>query len=109
MLAFLEDRVAAPSAITKPSRSASNGLHAPAGSSLRVLNARAWANPAMTNSQIAASAPPATITSASPRSMISAASPMAFAEAAQAVIVQELGPKRLNSIDTKPAAMLEMI
>jgi hypothetical protein len=41
--------------------------------------------------------------------MISVASPMAFAEAAQAVTVQVFGPNRLNSIDTSPAAMLEMI
>ncbi len=63
----------------------------------------------MANSQIGASAPPATITSASPRLMISAASPMAFADAAQAVTVQVLGPNRLKSIDTMPPAMFEMI
>ncbi len=84
--------VAAPSAITKPSRSASNGRLAPSGSSLRVLTALAEAKPATANSQIPASVPPATMTSASSRRMISAASPMALAEAAQAVTVQLFGP-----------------
>ena len=71
--------------------------------------ARDWANPASANSQTGASAPPATITSAAPRLMISAASPMALAEAAQAVTVQVLGPKRLYRLETRPAAILEII
>ena len=43
---------------------------------------------------IAASEPPAIITSASPRRMISNASPIACAEAEQAVQVAEFGPLR---------------
>src|SRR3989304_9938700 len=94
-------RVAAPSPITKPSRPASKGRLACAGSSLRVDRARAWLKPAMANSHTGASPPPAPITSAAPRLMISAASPMALAEAAHAVTAQVFGPKRLYLIDRK--------
>ncbi len=51
---------------------------------------------------MAASAPPAIITSASPRRMISKASPMACAEAEQAVQVAEFGPLAPNRMDTWP-------
>jgi hypothetical protein len=57
---------------------------------------------------IAASDPPAIITSASPRLMISAASPTACAEAVQAVHVARFGPRAPNRIDTCPAARLMM-
>ena len=55
---------------------------------------------------IAASEPPAIITSAAPRLMISKASPMACADAEQAVQVAEFGPLAPNRIETWPAARL---
>ena len=48
--------------------------------------------PAMPTGQIAASAPPATITSASPYLIIRAASPMAWAPVEQAVTTAWFGP-----------------
>ena len=92
--------------MTKPSRSLSNGRLACAGSSLRVDSARIAAKPPTPIGVMAASEPPAIITSASPRRMISKASPMACAEAEQAVQVAEFGPLALNRIDTWPAARL---
>jgi hypothetical protein len=78
--------------MTKPSRSLSKGRLARSGSSLRVESARMAANPPTPIGVIAASEPPAIITSAASRRMISNASPMACAEAEQAVQVAELGP-----------------
>ena len=57
---------------------------------------------------IAASDPPAIITSAAPRRMISKASPIACADAEQAVQVAEFGPLAPKRIDTWPAARLMM-
>ena len=57
---------------------------------------------------IAASDPPAIITSASSRLMISNASPMACADAEQAVQVAEFGPLAPKRIETWPAARLMM-
>ncbi len=102
-------RVAAPSPMMNPSRSRSNGRLACSGSSLRNDRAREDEKLAMATSTMPASVPPAIMTSAWLRRMISAASPMAFADAAHAVTVQVLGPKRLNSIETTPPAMFEMI
>ncbi len=98
----------APSPITKPSRSASNGRLARRGSSLRVDSARIAAKPPTPIGVIAASDPPAIITSASSRRMISNASPMACADAEQAVHVAEFGPLALNRMETWPAARLMM-
>ena len=68
----------APSPITKPSLSISQGLELDKGSSLKfVLSALAAAKPAIPILQQAASAPPATIISASPYLIILAASPIA--------------------------------
>ena len=83
----------APSPTTKPSRSASKGRLARAGSSLRVESAFMAANPPMPMGVIAASEPPQIITSASPRSMMRKESPTACAEAEQAVAVAEFGPR----------------
>jgi hypothetical protein len=58
------------------------------------------ANPPTPIGVIAASDPPAIITSASSRRMISKASPIAWAEAEHAVHVAELGPFALNRMDT---------
>ena len=92
----------------KPSRSLSNGRLALAGSSLRVESARSAPKPPMPIGVIAASDPPAIITSAAPRLMISKASPIACADAEQAVQVAEFGPLAPNRIDTWPAARLMM-
>src|SRR5712691_8174317 len=58
-------RMPAPSPMTKPSRSLSQGRLAWAGSSLRVESARIAANPPTPIGVMAASVPPAIITSAS--------------------------------------------
>ena len=76
----------------KPSRSLSNGRLARSGSSLRVESARSAAKPPTPIGVMAASDPPAIITSAAPRWMISYASPIACADAEQAVQVARLGP-----------------
>ena len=96
----------APSPMTKPSRSLSNGRLARAGSSLRVDSARIAANPPTPIGVIDASEPPAIITSASPRRMISNDSPIECAEAVHAVQVARFGPRAPNRIDTWPAARL---
>ena len=96
----------APSPITKPSRSASNGREAFFGSSLRVESARIEANPATDIGVIALSAPPQIIASASPRSIMRKLSPMACAPAAQAVAVAEFGPFAPCRIETLPEARL---
>ena len=83
----------APSPITKPSRSWSQGREARGGSSLNpVDSARAAANPAMPRRQIAASVPPQTITSASSSMISRAASPIACAPVEQAVTTAWFGP-----------------
>ena len=81
-----------PSPITKPSRSRSNGREARAGSSLRVESARMEQNPPTPRGVMAASLPPAIITSASPRWMSRKESPIAWALVVQAVQVAEFGP-----------------
>src|ERR1019366_936295 len=97
-----------PSPTMKPSRSLSKGRLARSGASLRVESARIAPNPPMPIGVMAASDPPAIMTSAAPRLMISNASPMACAEAEQAVQVAELGPLAPKRIDTWPAARLMM-
>ncbi len=67
----------APSPITKPSRSLSNGRDARSGSSLRVDSACMASNAATLMLVIDASVPPVMIAVASPRRIHSAASPMA--------------------------------
>ena len=96
----------APSPMMKPSRSLSNGRLARCGSSLRVDSARIAAKPPTPIGVMAASDPPAIITSASLRLMISKASPMACAEAEHAVHVAEFGPLAPKRMDTWPAARL---
>ena len=77
----------APSAITKPSRSRSNGRLAFSGSSLRLDSARIALKPPTPSGVIAASAPPATAASMSPRWIQRNASPMACAPDEQALVV----------------------
>ena len=75
----------APSLITKPSRSLSNGREALVGSSFRVVSARMALNPPTQSGVMTPSVPPAIITSASPRAIASKDSPMAWVPVAQAV------------------------
>ena len=97
-----------PSPHTKPSRPASNGREARAGSSFRVDIAFIWQKPAIVSGMMMASAPPAIITSASPRWMIFRASPMAWLPVAHAVTTDEFGPLAPNRIEMSPEAMLMM-
>ncbi len=77
------------------------------GSSLNpVESARQATKPPMPSRQIAASAPPATITSASPRAISRAASPMACAPVEQAVTTAWLGPLSPCRMETCPEARL---
>ena len=89
-----------------PSRSLSNGRLALAGSSFLVESARRAPKPPIPIGVIAASEPPAIITSASLRTMTSKASPIAWADAEHAVHVAEFGPLAPKRIDTWPAARL---
>src|SRR6266550_2703115 len=82
-------RMPAPSPTTNPSRPASHGRLACAGSSLRVESAFMAANPPMPMGVMVASAPPQIIISAAPRSIILKESPTACAEAEHAVAVAE--------------------
>ena len=79
---------AAPSPITKPSRSLSNGRLAVVGSSLRSDSAFMFAKLAIERGVIAASDPPATMTSALLSRISSKASPSACADEAHADTVQ---------------------
>ena len=99
----------APSPMTKPSRSLSNGRLARVGSSLRVERARALPKPARAMGLIVASVPPVTMTSASPARSRRSDSPMACAPDAHAEVVEKLGPRRPNWMDTCPGAMSRII
>ena len=102
-------RIAAPSAITKPSRPASKGRDASSGASLRVLSARIAPKAARPVSLTGASAPPASIATAAPRLMISNASPMPPAPAAHAVVTACSGPLVPRCSETCAAPMLGII
>src|SRR4051794_41933637 len=78
--------------MTNPSRPESQGRLAFSGASLRVESARIAANPPTPIGVIAASVPPAIITSASHRWMILKASPTECALVVQAVAVASFGP-----------------
>src|SRR5208337_796515 len=101
-------RMPAPSPITKPSRSLSQGRLARAGSSLRVESARMAANPPTPMGVMAASEPPAIITSASWCWMMRKESPIEWALVVQAVAVASFGPLAPNLMETCPAARLTM-
>ncbi len=73
--------------MTNPSRSASNGRLAAAGSSFRVESAFMFPNPPSPMAVTLASVPPATIVSARPALMTRAASAMALLDVAQAETV----------------------
>src|SRR3982074_2966135 len=74
----------APSPMTNPSRSLSNGREERCGSALRVLMARMAQNPPMPIGTTVASVPPAKIALASPILMVRQASPMAWVEGVRA-------------------------
>src|SRR5262249_61655525 len=91
----------------KPSRRLSHGRDAAVGVSLKSVDSALQAlKPAMPRRQIAASAPPATMTSASSSWMRRAASPNAWAPVAQAVTTEWLGPLEPYLIETWPEARL---
>src|SRR5207244_13606517 len=93
--------------VTKPSRSWSQGREERGGSSLKLVDkARAAAKPARPIRQIAASAPPQTITSASSSAISRAASPIAWAPVEQAVTTAWFGPLKPKRIETCPEARL---
>ncbi len=99
----------APSPMTKPSRPVSKGREAADGSSLRVLRAFIFPNPARPIGRIAASEPPAMKASASPNLIIRHASPMLWLAVAQAVTIAMFGPPNPCSIEKTPLAILEII
>src|SRR6266498_1363277 len=98
----------APSPMTKPSRSTSNGREARLGSSLRVLMAFIAQKPPMPMGTMVASLPPANMTLASPILMVRQASPTAWVEVAQAEQVARFGPRSLWNMLTNPEAMFKM-
>src|SRR5881397_395127 len=81
--------------MTNPSRPASNGRDARAGSSLRVLIARMMLNAAYVSGASGASAPPASMTSARPSRTAWKASPTAIVPDAQLIA---FGPVNPNSM-----------
>mmetsp|Transcript_42877 Transcript_42877/g.99616 ORF Transcript_42877/g.99616 Transcript_42877/m.99616 type:complete len:211 (+) Transcript_42877:622-1254(+) len=97
----------APSPITKPARSMSNGLDPLVGSSLNfVFIAFIAQNPAKLRGVMAASLPPAIMMSASPRRIACIASPMACDPTAHAEVTPKLGPWAPNSMPMMPEAVL---
>src|SRR5580704_1708484 len=97
----------APSPMTKPSRSLSQGREARGGSSLKAVDsARAAAKPARPRRHTAASAPPHTMTSASSSMISRDASPIACAPVEQAVTTAWFGPLKPYLIETLPDARL---
>ena len=96
----------APSPITKPSRSRSQGRLALVGSSFRVESARAWLNPPTAVGVWAISEPPATTTSASPYWIVRMPMPRACVEVVQAVMTARFGPVMPYMMDRWPEIML---
>ena len=98
----------APSPITKPFRSLSNGIEARFGSS-EVLSAVSCMKPATPIGVMQASAPPASMISASPCAIVRNASPTLCVPEAQAVTMLMFLPFSPHWIATLPAAMLLII
>ena len=96
--------IAAPSPITKPSRSASNGRETPSRESAPMRLNAARQSPVS-----AASVPPATTTSASPRWIIRIASPIAWPPVAHALETLKPGPCAPRRRAIMPAAALGII
>ncbi len=101
-------RNAAPSPMTKPSRSTSNGRDALAGSGL-LVSAPIRVKAAMHTGLTQASVPPATTSSAVPSRTMRAASPMAWAPVVQAVDTARFGPVRRWRMPTSAAVALAII
>lgn len=97
---------AAPSAITKPSRSAAKGRDAAPGSPVRAESAPIRWKPEVITGVTAASAPPATAMSHRPARSRWRAVASALAPDAHAVSVAREGPWAPRSNSTSPAAML---
>ena len=99
----------APSPMTKPSRSLSQGREAFSGSSLRVDSAFIAQKPPSEVGVVAYSAPPAIIASASPYWIMRIARPMLWVAVVHAVTAAMFGPLAPVRIDTWPATMLMMV
>ena len=69
------------------------------------MSALAAAKPATTSGEIAASAPPATVTSTSPRRIIAAPTPIASAPLAQALVTEKLAAFAPSRMLSPPEAM----
>src|SRR3954452_14565481 len=106
---FSSSSADAPSPITNPSRSASNGREACSGSSLRPLRAVMRANAEIATGVIHDSLPPVITTSDVSSRMRRAASPIACALAAHAVEMQRFGPVHPSCMATVPAVALVII
>src|SRR3954463_10832623 len=90
--------------MTNPSRSTSNGRDTPLDDRAVMLP-----KPAMAVGVMAASLPPASITSQRPMGMSRAALPTEWVPAAQAVTVVSHGPRNPYLIDTPAEAALAII
>jgi len=102
-------RIAAPSPMTNPSRPASNGRLARAGSSFRVERALSEQNPASDKGVIGASLPPAMHASRIPARRSWCASPIACAPEAQAETVAKFAPRAPWIMEICPEAMSAII
>mmetsp|Transcript_17667 Transcript_17667/g.35525 ORF Transcript_17667/g.35525 Transcript_17667/m.35525 type:complete len:201 (-) Transcript_17667:586-1188(-) len=97
----------APSPITNPARCRSKGREPLEGSSFDfVFIAFMAQNPAKESGVIAASDPPASITSASPRRRVLSASPMECDPTAHAEVTPKFGPCAPSSMPMTPEAVL---
>ena len=99
-------RMPAPSPITNPSRSASNGREASGDGRSVVLSAPSWRYPATSNGVRGASAPPASTRSARPSRMSWRPAPIASVPAAQAVPVTPVGPRTSSVLATAATGAL---
>ena len=76
---------------------------------MRRLNAFAAVNPAIEVGVMAASVPPAIMTSASSSAIIRAASPIEWVPVVHAVTTARFGPRRPNMIERLPDTILMML
>ena len=102
------NKIPAPSPITNPSRSLSNGREAVVGSSFGD-KAVSTSKPAIPISLIVASAPPAKQASNSPLRILTNASPIALVALAQAVTISKLIPRAPTFIEMFAAPIFPMV